>query len=255
MGALMAPIIILLVAVVMLFSSVGSSFSNLANGGTVNYNEKTFQDYANQQYAAEFGSSSAYEDNILLIFLTDEESTGYYAIGWVGDNIHSDINKLFGAEGTALWRITNSTINQEYYAYSLGSNLASVAEKMTDEVTRLNLDSPFRQKSDHSSMTPSHITNHTGLQISKETVDAALQQFTAETDIPMVIVVDSMEKVLGKTLAIGDIMVIVITVGLAVLAIWLIVRAVRNRPKKGDYDNHNTSSKTKSGYDNSRWEV
>ena len=37
------------------------------------YDENTFQDYANKQYEKEFGETEAYEDNILLVFLADDE--------------------------------------------------------------------------------------------------------------------------------------------------------------------------------------
>ena len=76
----------------MLFSVFGNAFTNVANGGQIIYNEPAFQDYANEQYAREFGGSSAYEDNILIVFLTNEQSDGYYSIAWVGDNIDTEIN-------------------------------------------------------------------------------------------------------------------------------------------------------------------
>jgi hypothetical protein len=65
------PIIIIVIASVFLFSALGSAFGTVSEGGVVTYDENTFQDYANRQYAAEFGGSSAYEDNILIVFLTD----------------------------------------------------------------------------------------------------------------------------------------------------------------------------------------
>ena len=64
--------------------------------GGIAYDEATMQDYANDKYMQYFGSSSAVEDNILLVMLTNEECDGYYTIAWVGDNIDSSINNMFG---------------------------------------------------------------------------------------------------------------------------------------------------------------
>lgn len=228
-GMLLMPIILLVFVVACLISFFGSAFTSVSNGGEIRYDEAAFQEYANTQYAAEFGASSAYENNLLLVFLTNEEADGYYAIAWVGDNIRSEINELFGDEYTAFGRAVTNSINDEYYAYSLGSNLAAVMDKMTDEVARLNLESSFRSGSGDASPIPSHLTNHTTLSISEESVGNALKSFTEETGIPTVIVVDTMENVFGKTISAGDLVTVIIMIVLAILAIYLIVRTIRNR--------------------------
>ena len=236
LSVLMLPIILILVVVVMLFSYAGTAITTVSEGGVVQYDEAKMQAYANQQYAAEFGASSAYEDNLLIVFLTEEDSDGYYAIAWLGDNIHGDINMLFGGEGTAFWRVMNSSVNQEYHAYSLGQNLATVMEQMTDRVTELGVESSFRNQSDQSKMITSHLTNYTNLQISQQTVDSALQSFTEATDIPAVIVVDSMENVFGKTVPMSMVFMIVLLIGLVIVAIWLIVRAVKQKRERDERD-------------------
>ncbi len=233
-GMLMFPIILILIVVVFFLSFFGSAFTNVSSGGEIRYDEATFQKYANKQYAAEFGTSSAYEDNLLIVFLTNEETDGYYTIAWVGDNIKTDITAMFGNEHTAFGRAVLSSINNTYYAYSLGSNLVSVMDIMTDKVTELGLESSFRTKSDHSNMTASHLTNHTQLIVSEQTVDIALVNFTEQTDIPVVIVLDTMENVFGKTIATSDIIAVVIMIALLVLAIYLIVRAFRKRKENND---------------------
>ena len=233
---LLFPIILLLVAGTLLVGTVGSSLSNWMNGGIVSYDESEFQRYANQQYAAEFGTSSAYEDNLLIVFLTNEETDDYYCIAWVGDNIRSEVSNLFGNETTAFGAAVQRSVGA-YYEFSISSNLATVMETMTTEVSKLGLDSSFRSQSDHSVMTESHLTNRTALTVSADTVGGALKEFTAETDIPAVIVVDTMEAVFGKTLSATDIIVMVVLVGLIVLAIVLIVRALRRKKDGGNNDN------------------
>ena len=253
MGMLIAPIILIMIVVIGLVSIFGTAVANLSNGGQVYYNERDFQDYANQQYINEFGSSSAYEDNLLIIFLTNEEADGYYTIAWIGDNVNTQINEMFGNEYTEFGRAMQSSINSGYYAYSLSSNLASAMDKMTDEVTGLNLVSSFKSPSDRSQMTESHLTNYSNLTLNEATVNSSLRNFTDATDIPVVIVVDSMETVFGKTLTATDIFVIIILVGIAILAVWLIVSAVRNRKNNGGQNgnlngNQNANQNGNQGY-------
>ena len=75
LGILLLPIILLLVVSILLVSIVGSAVANVANGGSIYYDEAAFQQYADDQYAAEFSSYSNYENNILIVFLT-------YRVGW-----------------------------------------------------------------------------------------------------------------------------------------------------------------------------
>ena len=240
-GIILAPILIIFAVIILLMGSLGelgSSFASIANGGTVVYNEAQFQDYANRQYATEFGSSSATEDNMLIVFLTNEENDGYYYIAWVGDNIRSEINNMFGNEGTPFGYAVHDSINAEYYAYSLDSNLAAVMETMTAKVKNLNLESSFRKEYSHANMTESHLTNRSSLTLNADTVNSALEEFTEETGIPVVIVVDNMEAVFGKTVPIYDVFTIIVVIALIALAIYLIVRAVKNRKNNnGDDEN------------------
>jgi uncharacterized membrane protein len=89
LGVLMMPIIILIVATSLIFGVFGSFF-RVAKGGNVTYNEPELQSFANQQYAKEFSSSTAYEDNLLIVFLVNDERDGYYTIAWIGDNVASE---------------------------------------------------------------------------------------------------------------------------------------------------------------------
>ena len=245
---LVAPIILITIVVMTFISMFGSTVAIISNGGEVRYNEADFQDYANEQYINEFGSSSAYEDNLLIIFLTNEEADGYYTIAWVGDNINTRINEMFGNQYTEFGRAMQSSVNSGYYAYSLSSNLAMVMEKMTDEVTELGLKSSFKSPSDHSKMTESHLTNRSDLSLNEQTVNSSLKSFTQATDIPVVIVVDSMETVFGKTITLGDIITIVILIGFLAFAIWLIVRAVRGRKNNGGQNGSQNGNRGYNGY-------
>lgn len=161
------------------------------------YNEATMQDYANDKYMQYFGNTSAVEDNILLVLLTNEACDGYYTIAWVGDNIADEINNMFG-EYTEYGDALYNNID-EYFGYSLDSDLASVVKEMTGHIANLNLDSSFYWESDRSNLAESKFVNMTSMDLTTEIVYQALVDFTDKTGIPIVVIVDSAEKVFGAT--------------------------------------------------------
>ena len=238
MGAMLAPIVLIIIVAVMLMSIVGSAITNVANGGSIYYDEAVFQQYADDQYAAEFSSYDNYENNLLIVFLTNEEADGYYVIAWVGDNITGDISYMFGDETTTFGRVIQGTINREYYKFSLDSNLANVMDQMGTRIEALNLKSSFRTEKETQNAPTSHLTNRTSMSLTEETVNEALRNFTEKTDIPTVIVVDTMENVFGKKLPVGDIIIVVMLVAVLVIAIVFIVRAYKNGKNNGNNGNN-----------------
>lgn len=238
-SGIFSTIILILVVILSLFSLVGSSFRGIAQGGTVQYDEERFQDYADTQYAAEFGSSSAYEDNLLIVFLVDEGHTDYHYIAWVGDHIAPDINYMLGSNQTELGQAMNFCINASSYKYSLDSNLAQVMGEMAAKIEALGLESSFTCTENHGQVT-SHLTNHSDLRLTDSTVNDALSAFTEKTGIPVVIVVEDMEDVFGRTMPIGSIAVVAVV---AVIAIVLVVNVIRRRRKQNnDFDNGRNQS-------------
>ena len=248
LGIIMLPLILVLVVILALVGTIGSAIANVAQGGIISYNEQTFQAYTNEQYAAEFSSYDNYENNILIVFLSNEEADGYYTIAWVGDNIDTKINHMFGDETTTFGRVVTNSINREYYKYSLSSNLASVMDQMGDQIEKLNLESSFRKDKPSDNLPTSHITNKTSLAITEETVNDALQEFTEETNIPVVIVVDTMQNVFGKNIPIRDIIIVIMLLILLGLAIFMMIKAIKNR-NKGD-GNNNGNNTNNGGYNN-----
>ena len=190
----------------------------------VSYDENTFQTYADTCYAAEFGNSTAYEDNILLVFLTDEECYDYYYIAWVGDHIATDINYLFGNNQTALGRVITANVNSQSYMYSLDSNLAAVVNRMATEIEAKSLSSSFTCKENHIQV-ESHLTNKTNLPMTEETLNAALKDFTDRTGIPLVIVVDDMTDVFGKPASFGSGGIALIGIAVVAVVVVLVVRS------------------------------
>ncbi len=240
LGVLMLPIIILLLVSVILFATISSAFGNVFSGGTIDYSEQEIQGYADRRYAEIFsGNAAAYEDNLLIVVLTNEEADGYYSIAWIGDNVRTEISDMFGAEGTVFYNVMRSSINEEYFAYSLDSNLASVMDKMGDHVQSKGLESSHRKAYSHETSPVSKIYNYTSLSLTDATVNAALEEFTEKTNIPAAIVVDTTENAFGRNLSFADIVTVIVCLGLMVFAIVMIVKAVKNRKKgNGGGGNH-----------------
>lgn len=168
------------------------------------YDEAALQKYADRKYRQYFGTSSAYEDNILLVFLTNEEADGYYTIAWVGDNIDYSISEMFGEYseyGDALYQ----HINTDYFGYSLDTDLARVIDDMTKSVEALGLESSFVSESDRTTVPASGFVNMTSFDLTADIVDKSLSDFTAKTGIPCVIVVDYAERVFGGSENVGEI--------------------------------------------------
>lgn len=175
---------------------IGGESVSAVPEGSVMYDEGVMQDYANDNYKKRFGDYDNYENNILLVFLTNEACDGYYTIAWVGDNIRPEINEMFG-EYTEYGQALNNHINQSYYAYSLDTDLTAVVKEMTDSITSLGLDSSFNTDVAEYEMPASELVNNTSLEMNTDLVDSTLADFTEKTGIPCVIAVDSAESVFG----------------------------------------------------------
>ena len=221
------PFILIAFAAIILFTTVLGAFGSIAEGGVTDYQERQFQDYADAEYRKAFGASTAYEDNILLVFLTNEEADDYYCIAWVGDHVKPAINEMFGNQYTELGAAMNQSINTSGYWYSLDSNLALAVSKMTDYVSGEAHFGSFSCNENHVQV-DSKLINYGTFDLSEETVNSALREFTETTGITMSIVVNDMNEVFGVDYSsmIWGIVVVVVLVGLAV---FFIVKGVRNR--------------------------
>lgn len=240
LGMLIAPIIMIMVAVILFSTTIGGAFSDVAGGGYAYYDEEVLQDYAASQYEAAFGASGdAYEDNLLIVFLTNEDSDGYDCIAWIGDNVKSDITYMFGDETTPFGVAMMANIS-DYYYYSLDTSLTTVMEWMTIEVDDLGLTSSFRKPYSHANSPDSEIINKTSLELNTSMVNEALTEFTSVTGIPAVIVVDSVEEVYGKTIRASSIFTLILSVAIAGFAIWMLIRAIRERRSGGGNSNGNS---------------
>lgn len=208
------------------------------------YDEAVLQQYADENYKVFFDESSAPEDNILLVFLTNDACDGYYTIAWVGENIKSDITYMFGDVYSEYGSAVENRINVNYYGYSLDTDLAAVVEDMTESITDLGYKSSFNTESDKSNLASSRIINRTDLDLTESIVDTALDTFTEKTGIPCVIVVESADIVFGTVeQSVGNEpqpavqkknyswIFIIIGVGAVILVIPFIFKAINKKKK------------------------
>ncbi len=208
------------------------------------YSEEIMQDYANAQYAAEFPAGATYEDNILIVFLANEDMERYYCISWVGNNLNESVNDLFGARFES---VVTSRFGG-FYKYSLPTDFEHIVKTMGNEIASLGLESSFKYETD-GTHAKSHLTNHTNLQMDDALVNAALAEFTEKTGIPAVIVLEDEADVFKPPVAPetpeapeepdessgvnwGRVILIIIAVALIGLAIFLIVRTVKKNKEE-----------------------
>ena len=244
------PVILLIIAASLLvgfFGSVSTSISNIASGGQILYQNPEMEAYADKQYAVEFDIAVEYEDNILLVFLVDEEREGYYTIAWVGDNLQNDIADMFGNEYTEYGKSMKANINS-YYENSISRNLSSVVDSMADKIVNLQLSSSFKKDEGSPADYQSHLTNHSDLEINEKTVNNSLSDFTKDTGIPIVIVVDNVDNVFEKSINTVDITTVLFALVLVGVAVFYIVKAVKG---KNDYRNDQDEEERKNN--STRW--
>ncbi len=245
-GLFFLPIIILVLAGIFLVTSIVSLIAAVASGGVVQYNEYKFQAYADEQYSAIYGEyEDAYEDNIVIIFTTSESFDEYYSIAWVGDNISTNINLMFGDETTEFGYAMERCILVEDGGYksSLSKNLAMAVDLMKDSCSGYN----SFVKNNSAERGPSVVINRDeDLNFNEQTVKNALDAFTEETGIPISIVIEDAEDVFGKTIPPSYIIMGLISLAICIFAgVWIYksakakkqaARADENRRNGTDYN-------------------
>ena len=191
----MVMLILAVLVRILNFGNVGLDWGS--DGYSDNYNETKFQDYANNQYAAAFGGSDAYEDNMLITVLVADDYYTVYSIAWVGDHINYQINEMMGNNDTALGQAMNNSISATNYKYSLDADLARVMQTMTGHAKALGLDNSYTCMEENRQI-ESYLINYSHLEMTEATVNEALAAFTEATGIPVVIVVEDMDEVFAQ---------------------------------------------------------
>ncbi len=232
-GWIIGPIIALIMVTVFAVLILVSMASSVGKK-ELQYDEQKIQTYADQCYQESFGrGTEGYEDHILIVLLTYDDNQQYDCIAWVGDDINSRINRMFGDETTAFGRAMTSSINSTDYTHSLGSNLEMAMDEMTDRVAALNLSSSFVCNETHTKGT-SHLDNRTAYDINETAVNRSLKSFTDETGIETVIVVAQAKDVFSYKSNTGSILALIVLVIIAGALIYALVRGIKAKKNGGD---------------------
>ncbi len=236
LGLMVLPVILIVVAVSLvanLIGSVGTSFGNIRNGGSIVVDYDVMEDYALAQYDDEFADAPSQADNILLLFLVDENCEDFQTIAIVGSNVRSEIDRMFGNETTAYGTEIMDNINPNY-ENSLSKNLAAVVDRMNLRISSLGLSDSFIESTDSPADYQSHLVNRSNLQITDHTVNRALLDFTESTNIPITIVVDDYDDVFERRFSVTDIFTIILAIGLAGVAVYFFVKAFKSKKESDD---------------------
>ncbi len=233
-GVILLPLIFFCVIASAFFNNAQTSFANLWNGGTVEYDEVVMQEYGEARYSEIFANSAAYEENVMIVFLINEERDGYYVYACVGDDLAKYTRALFGGETTTFGRTVLSTVNAEYYGKSLSSNLADVIDEMRIHVDRVD------SKKYGNTSENSKLVNNTDLEMNKDTVNKKLTEFTDETGIGIAYTVEDMEEVFGKKIRFNDILTILIAVAIVAVTVIFIIKRFKEKEKEFGYTDGDT---------------
>ena len=76
--------------------------------------------------------------------------------------------------------------------------------------------------------------NNTDLSMTEDTVNGALESFTASTGIPVVLVVEEMEEVFEKTVNSASWVAVILAGIFLLIAVVMIVKSVKRRRQKQD---------------------
>lgn len=239
LGVILLPLILFCVLANAFFDNAQTSFANIWNGGTVEYDEVVMQEYGEERYSEIFANSAEYEENIMIVFLINDKRDGYYVYACVGDDLEKDTRNLFGDETTYFGRTVLSTVNEEYYGKSLSSNLADVVDEMQLNVTQADKFLKSGKKYSNTAEN-SKLINNTELEMNKDTVNKQLEEFTDETGIGIAYTVEDMEEVFGKKIRFNDILMALIAVSIVVVTVILIIKRFKEKSKEFGYTDGDT---------------
>ncbi|MBO5777999.1 MAG: hypothetical protein J6R82_00365 [Clostridia bacterium] len=222
--------ILLMLVMVLAFDLIAASVSALFHGGGVFYDEKVFETYVEERYAAEFAGAPA-EDNILIVVLVEPDGFDYYYKVKVGGHIDPVVADLFVGEDpefadTIYWEFYRSRSD---YKQSIGSKLVNVMGSMKNKVWNVRgyetviceEESPFI----------THFVNDSELEISQKTVDRAVENFASNSAVSTVVVVADMEDVFGKTFPPKVIITLVLLAAAIAGVIAFAVYAMRHKDR------------------------
>ena len=202
----------------------------VVNTGTNNY-EQTLHEYANQQYQSIFNSSNRYENNILFLYVVDDECETFDAIAWVGDDVPSRTNlKLDGYT-------ISKHVNENYYKYQLSSGISMSIEELIPVIDTAN----------YKSTNICTVVNNSNLSINQAQIETVLQDLSTTRGYGVAVVVADYDDIYvggGSNGGLGTVFTILIVglIGGAVLFVIIQKKKQRDENMSSSSNNYSTYS-------------
>ena len=245
LGIVLFPSMLIIMSIVFFFLVLFPTINVINEGGRIAYSDTKFANYRDAQYNKYFEDSSAENDNMVIIYLVNDDYNSYRCIAKLGKNVDSSITTMFGNGTSSFGQIVINTVNPEY-RFTLGKDVISVMDQMSDKIVDLKLDSSFKAESDRTNLAASRLVNNSRLDISETEVNKALASFTEKTGIPAVIVVDTMENAFGRVAPIDDIILLIVLLAVAGIGTFVMIRKIVLRVR---FEKVTEPQNTRSPYD------
>ena len=239
LGALMAPIVFVLVIALFTFVYIGSAVADIKSGGTVDPADIT--DYSMNEYYNAFGSS---EDCIMLTLLVDEECKSGYYMNIVGWHLNENIYNWFYDQPQ---KIGMHAGKDSYGSAYLTSDLRREISDIKNMILDLGLASNFTCKEEHI-VRESSIINKTAFDLQESSVNEWLDDFTESTGISIAVVVEDIDDAVERRMPIDSLFMIFVFLGVLAVVIVYIVRLVKNRKSGGDGSDNYGGGYNSGGY-------
>ena len=109
---------------------------------------------------------------------------------------------------------------------------------MATSIEGLGLSSSHIKATEVHSTDKSVLRNYSSVNMTPDTVNDSLKSFTEKTNIPIAVSVSTDEAVFGRTTALADIVICVVTAIIVIVIIAILIRNIKNN-RKDTYDGGN----------------
>lgn len=233
-----------------LFFAVGfiimfnQSSGDLLTDGKAVYDKKKMNEYIKTNYENEFKDSATYEDNIILFFLYNEDYNEYLLDFYIGYDLSTSIYKYLNTYSNS------SNFDRNFDTSNCDDDIEKNLSNVINEIT-INLDNNFDEylKCNHTNDEYiSKVTNSSHSELDITEIERSLINFTDTTGLSIVLVIDSMENVFGKTKDINyEFLIIFGTIVLCFLMMMVYAFIIVIKNTLNDKKKYNEIEKKKTG--------
>jgi len=246
-GIILFPAFITLIAIFAFVLFLIPTVEVCKNGGNLVYNDSAAISFRDTKYNEYFYGTNE-KNGLLITFLiedVDSKYDQYFCISKTGENLADKVRNEFGNDQSSFGKAVLKEVDDKYKE-SFSSDIVAIIAEMSKEITDHNLESHFKDGSIPADTSISRVINHTPLAISKEDINDALKSFSSETDIPVVVVIDSIDRVFQRQLPYKDFLIMIVLLGVIGFCIYNTTKKVVLRVR---YEYHPELFVQKSIYD------